>query len=121
VVLERSGVRERYQVARYDNTVYVDGPFGSVEFAVAPRFPDPAPARSAGSLTAPMPGTVVTVDVAIGDRVEAGQPVLALEAMKMQHTISAPRDGVVRQLPVRPGQQVEVGTVLAVITSAEEG
>ena len=46
-----------------------------------------------------------------------GQPMLWLEAMKMQHQINAPADGVVAELPVREGQQVEVGAVLAVVTA----
>ena len=68
-----------------------------------------------GSLLAPMPGTVVSVDVEPGDRVEAGQPVLVLEAMKMQHTVAAPTAGTVTELPVSTGQQVAAGEVLAVV------
>ena len=52
--------------------------------------------------------------MAVGDRVSAGQPILWLEAMKMQHQINAPADGVVAELPVREGQQIDVGAVLAV-------
>jgi len=48
--------------------------------------------------------------------VSAGQPILWLEAMKMQHRIDAPSDGVVTELPVKPGQQIDVGAVLAVVT-----
>ena len=55
-----------------------------------PRFVDPADAVASGSLLAPMPGTVVSVAVEQGQQVEAGQPVLVLEAMKMQHTVRAP-------------------------------
>jgi propionyl-CoA carboxylase alpha chain len=66
-----------------------------------------------------MPGTVVRVAVAAGDPVQEGQPLLWLEAMKMQHTIVAPAAGMLAELPVSVGQQVDVGTVLAVVT--EEG
>jgi propionyl-CoA carboxylase alpha chain len=62
-----------------------------------------------------MPGTVVTVSAASGARVEAGQPVLVLEAMKMQHTVTAPGAGTVTGLDVRPGAQVAAGEVLAVV------
>ena len=62
-----------------------------------------------------MPGTVVAVAVAAGDAVRAGQQVLVLEAMKMQHTITAPADGVVTEIPVREGEQVASGAVLAVV------
>jgi propionyl-CoA carboxylase alpha chain len=63
-----------------------------------------------------MPGSVVRVAVTLGERVSAGQPVLWLEAMKMQHQINAPVDGLVSELPVAPGQQVDVGAVLAVVS-----
>jgi propionyl-CoA carboxylase alpha chain len=73
----------------------------------------------AGSLTAPMPGQVVAVRVGKGDRVAAGQQLLALEAMKMEHAVLAPADGVVVELRVTPGSQVDAGDVLAVIDSEE--
>jgi propionyl-CoA carboxylase alpha chain len=53
--------------------------------------------------------------VAVGDKVVRGQPLLWLEAMKMEHTVSAPTDGIVAELGVGRGQQVEVGAVLAVV------
>jgi propionyl-CoA carboxylase alpha chain len=74
---------------------------------------------AAGSLVAPMPGAVVRNAVAVGDRVRAGDPILWLEAMKMQHRINAPSDGVVAELPVREGQQIDVGAVLAVVSEGE--
>jgi propionyl-CoA carboxylase alpha chain len=58
---------------------------------------------------------VVTVAVSTGDEVAAGQPVLVLEAMKMQHTVAAPYDGVVTTIDVHRGQQVAAGEVLAVV------
>ena len=78
-----------------------------------PRFPDPDDAVAHGSLLAPMPGSVLRVGAAVGDAVTAGQPLVWLEAMKMEHTITAPADGVLAELNVEPGQQVEVGAVLA--------
>jgi propionyl-CoA carboxylase alpha chain len=51
----------------------------------------------------------------VGDEVAAGQPLLWLEAMKMEHLIAAPAAGIVAELPVTAGQQVEVGTTLAVV------
>jgi propionyl-CoA carboxylase alpha chain len=73
---------------------------------------------AAGSLLAPMPGTVTRVAVAVGDTVTAGDPILWLEAMKMQHRINAPADGTVAELPVQQGHQVDVGAVLAVLDPA---
>ncbi|MGN6605622.1 MAG: biotin carboxylase N-terminal domain-containing protein [Jatrophihabitans sp.] len=119
VVLTVAGVQRRFAVAQHGDEVDVDSPLGAVRLRLVPRFVDPADAVAAGSLLAPMPGSVVRLAVAVGDRVTAGQPILWLEAMKMQHQINAPADGVVAELPVRPGQQIEVGAVLAVVQSEE--
>ncbi|MFF0113993.1 acetyl-CoA carboxylase biotin carboxylase subunit [Streptomyces prasinus] len=77
-------------------------------------------ARSgADSLTAPMPGTVTVVKVAVGDEVAAGQSLLVVEAMKMEHVISAPHAGTVTELDVAPGTTVAMDQVLAVLAPAE--
>src|SRR6185437_8361397 len=119
VVLDDSGVRHRFAIARYGNDFYVDNAAGAVHFVVVERFADPADHVAPGSLLAPMPGSVVRVAVASGDAVAAGQPILWLEAMKMQHQVNAPVDGVVAELPVTEGQQVDVGVVLAVVSPTE--
>ncbi|MYT71447.1 MULTISPECIES: biotin carboxylase N-terminal domain-containing protein [unclassified Streptomyces] len=69
----------------------------------------------AGSLTAPMPGTVTVVKVAVGDEVTAGQSLLVVEAMKMEHVIAAPHAGTVTELDVSPGTTVAMDQVLAVV------
>lgn len=74
----------------------------------------------ADSLTAPMPGTVTVVKVAVGDEVAAGQSLLVVEAMKMEHVVSAPHAGTVAELDVAPGTTVAMDQVLAVITPADE-
>ncbi|WP_369196570.1 acetyl/propionyl/methylcrotonyl-CoA carboxylase subunit alpha [Streptomyces djakartensis] len=74
----------------------------------------------ADSLTAPMPGTVTVVKVAVGDEVSAGQSLLVVEAMKMEHVISAPHAGTVAELDVSPGTTVAMDQVLAVIAPHEE-
>ncbi|AQS69470.1 biotin carboxylase N-terminal domain-containing protein [Streptomyces pactum] len=73
------------------------------------------------SLTAPMPGTVTVVKVAVGDEVAAGQSLLVVEAMKMEHVISAPHAGTVAELDVAPGTTVAMDQVLAVITPTDDG
>jgi propionyl-CoA carboxylase alpha chain len=115
VVLEVDGVRRVFDVAAYDGLVCVDSSLGPVALTAVERLVDPSQQVSAGSLLAPMPGTVIRVGVQPGDEVKQGQPLLWLEAMKMEHTISAPADGVVSELLVAAGQQVEVGAVLAVV------
>ncbi|UKD55956.1 ATP-grasp domain-containing protein [Amycolatopsis sp. FU40] len=119
VVLDVAGVRRTFAVARHGAVSYVDSPLGPVALTAEPRFADPDSALAAGSLLAPMPGTVVRLAVSAGDSVRAGDPLLWLEAMKMEHRISAPADGVVAELPVEVGQQVEVGAVLAVVGETE--
>jgi propionyl-CoA carboxylase alpha chain len=115
VDLHVSGVRRRFVVAAYSGLVCVDSPLGPVSLTPAERFPDPAAHVAAGSLLAPTPGSVVRVAVTVGDHVEKGQPLLWLEAMKMEHAVNAPTAGVVAELPVAAGQQVDVGSVLAVV------
>ena len=95
--------------------VDVESAAGHVALTVVPRFVDPADQVASGSLLAPMPGSVVRVDVEVGQPVEAGQPVLVLEAMKMQHTVTAPHAGEVTEIPVGVGSHVAAGAVLAVV------
>jgi acetyl/propionyl-CoA carboxylase alpha subunit len=118
VVLSVDGAEHSFEVARYGDEVFVDSPIGPARLTSLPRFPDPDSAIAHGSLLAPMPGSVVRVGAAAGDAVTAGQPLIWLEAMKMEHTITAPSDGVLAELAVRAGQQVEVGAVLARIEDA---
>ena len=72
-------------------------------------------AAEGGRLTAPMPGKVTSVEVSQGDKVAKGQRLLTLEAMKMEHGLVAPFDGVVAELNAKAGAQVQVDAVLAVI------
>jgi propionyl-CoA carboxylase alpha chain len=118
VVLEVGGVRRRHDVHTVGPVHHVDGPAGAVTLRELPRFPTAETADAPGSLRAPMPGTVLRVEVAAGDPVEAGTVVAVLEAMKMEHAVVAGAAGRVAEVCVRPGQQVEAGAVVAVV---EEG
>ena len=71
-----------------------------------------AAAHGHGQLTSPMPGTVVRVMVEDGASVTRGQPLMVVEAMKMEHTIAAPADGVVERVNFRPGDLVSEGAEL---------
>ncbi len=117
VVLEIDGVRIVHDVVVTGDRVHVDSGAGAASYRLVPRFVDPADQVSAGSLLAPMPGTVIATPAEDGGTVEAGQTVVVLEAMKMQHTISAPVDGVL-ELSVAVGQQVAAGDVLAVVSTS---
>ncbi|WP_157245729.1 biotin carboxylase N-terminal domain-containing protein [Nonomuraea typhae] len=116
VVLERDGVRHAYDVARYGEIVYA----GTTRLTALPRLPEPVVHVAPGSLLAPMPGSVLRVDIEPGDRVTRGQVVLVLEAMKMEHQIAAPAGGIVADVRAGKGQQVEAGTVLAIIQEGDE-
>ncbi|MFG2668610.1 biotin carboxylase N-terminal domain-containing protein [Streptomyces sp. NPDC048387] len=126
VTLEVDGVRRMFHVKHESNTLYVDSPpafgggtpaLGSHTLTRVPRFPDPQDRTEPGSLLAPMPGTVVRVadGLAPGSAVTAGQPLLWLEAMKMEHRILAPASGTLTALHAATGQQVEFGALLAVV------
>ncbi|MFD5476616.1 acetyl/propionyl/methylcrotonyl-CoA carboxylase subunit alpha [Streptomyces hawaiiensis] len=116
VILEVAGVERKYQVTPYGSQVYVN----ATTLTALPRFPDPTAQHAPGSLLAPMPGTVVRVadGLTAGAPVKAGEPLLWLEAMKMQHKITAPATGTLTDLCVVPGQQVEPGALLAVVKEA---
>ncbi|MEU6847578.1 biotin carboxylase N-terminal domain-containing protein [Streptomyces sp. NPDC046716] len=114
VVLDIGGVRRTFDVAAYDDgRVYVNG----ATLVAQPRFTDPSEQRAPGSLLAPMPGTVVRVAEGLGEgsAVTAGQPLIWLEAMKMEHRITAPASGTLTALHALVGRQVEVGALLAVV------
>ncbi|MXM68053.1 ATP-grasp domain-containing protein [Streptomyces sp. HUCO-GS316] len=117
VVLEVDGVQSTFEVARYgDDQVYVN----TTTLTALPRFPDPTTQHAPGSLLAPMPGTVVRIAEGLteGAAVQAGEPLLWLEAMKMEHKVTAPATGVLSALHTAPGQQVEPGMLLAVVQPA---
>jgi 3-methylcrotonyl-CoA carboxylase alpha subunit len=101
-----------------DIAVFVDGAgwrFARVDSLAPPPGADP----SAGRLSAPMPGRVVQLLVAAGEAVRQGQPLIVVEAMKMEHTIAAPRDGTVEAVRYAVGDLVEEGAEL--IALAEPG
>ncbi len=115
------GVHRQYQVSRAWGRHYVDSALGSTDFEEVDRFPQTEAAAAAGSLMAPMPGVVRRVDVSAGDTVEAGDLLVVLEAMKMEHNVQAPVAGTVVELAAAVGEQVEAGRVLAVIEPAAGG
>ncbi|MFE3432235.1 biotin carboxylase N-terminal domain-containing protein [Streptomyces sp. NPDC059171] len=117
VTLEVDGVTRNFAITAHADRVHVDATDAAYTFTVLPRFTDPAAHTAPGSLLAPMPGTVVRLaeGLAAGVTVEAGQPLIWLEAMKMEHRILAPASGTLTALHAAPGHQVEVGALLAVV------
>jgi acyl-CoA carboxylase subunit alpha len=120
VLADGNGVACSFAVARHGQDIYVDSARGPVHLVALPRFPEPGSAVEKGSLVAPMPGNVIRLGAAVGDTVTSGQPLIWLEAMKMEHTITAPADGVLAELNVDNGQQVEVGAVLARVEAPQD-
>lgn len=116
--VEINGRRANCRVTRAGETLLVQVARGTATLDVLPRFVAPEPELVHGGLVAPMPGNIIDVRVKIGDDVEAGQTLIVIEAMKMEHIISSPTPGTVTELFVHPGQQVDSGVVLLAIDSA---
>jgi 3-methylcrotonyl-CoA carboxylase alpha subunit len=125
--IQRSATAVRFRVDRKEHriavnraagTLYLDDGRASAQISVMPVATpsEGALLHGAGTLTAPMPGRVVSVSVSPGDRVEAGQPLVVLEAMKMEHTLKAPAAGNVEQVGCTEGVQVDEGAVLVSLT-----
>ena len=115
VDVQIDGVRRQVSLWRAGPARYAASALGSTCLVEQPRFPDTEVRAVAGSLVAPMPGTVVRVEAGLGDTVQAGSVLVVLEAMKMEHAVRAPYDGLVTEMRVTAGQAVEMGTVLAVV------
>ena len=118
VDLEVDGVRRVVEVHAVGDEVWVDSSLGSTHLIEVERYPEPGSGPVAGSLTAPMPGTVVRVDTVVGRHVAAGDVLLVLEAMKMEHVVRAPSAATVDVVSVEVGQQVDAGAVLVVLGEA---
>jgi biotin carboxyl carrier protein len=123
VDLEVDGLRRVYLVHRVGAQTYVDASDGSSALSEVPRFGQPDKMAPTGSLLAPMPGLVLRVLADAGATVAAGQPLVVLEAMKMEQTVTAPADGVLAELRAKAGEQVAAGQILAVVDARgqEEG
>jgi len=120
VDLEIDGIRRVYRVHQAGDGMYVDASDGASALRETPRFGDPTKLAPAGSLLAPMPGLVLRVLAEPGTAVTAGQPIVVLEAMKMEQTVSAPADGVLAELHAKAGDQVSTGQVLAVLRESSD-
>ena len=123
VELEIDGRRRAFRVTPGPaGTVFVQDALGELRLEELPRFPEPEDVElAAGGYAAPMPGKVLDVRVRAGDAVSRGQALLTMEAMKMEHLVTASADGVVTEVRVAPGQQVDAGLVLVVIDAREDG
>jgi len=114
-------LRRTCRLVSRDGVHYAHSILGTSELHEVPRFPPPARAEVRGGCHAPMPGKILAVRVAPGQPVRKGETLIILEAMKMEHEVVAPHDGVVRELLVAVGEQVDAGAVLVALDEAGSG
>jgi len=119
LVFEDGRHRQRARVIFDGARVFVHSPSFDATLQRKPRFPDKSLAIPVGGCIAPMPGKVIELRVAEGDTVQAGQVLLIMEAMKMEHTVTAPHDGSVTIVSVAAGDQVDADALLAVVEQQE--
>ena len=118
--LSISGERCVYKLLRDGDTWYSQSPMGNVVLQEQARFPSTINSEVGGGLMAPMPGNVLAVMVQVGDVVKKGQTLLILEAMKMEHPVQASIDGLVSEINVTAGEQVDNNQSLIVLTESSE-
>ena len=121
IELQFAGQRTRAAVYAQGEVDHVFTPLGATQITAIDLLAHAGEAAAEGGrLTAPMPGKVVSFAVKAGDAVTKGQPLAVMEAMKMEHTIAAPADGVVQELLYAPGDQVAEGAELLKLVAAEK-
>ena len=121
IELQFAGQRTRAAVYAQGEVDHVFTPLGATQITAIDLLAHAGEAAAEGGrLTAPMPGKVVSFAVKAGDAVTKGQPLAVMEAMKMEHTIAAPADGVVQELLYAPGDQVTEGAELLKLVAADK-
>ena len=109
------GKRHISKITSSKNNILVHMPYGDVMLNVKPKFTLPGLEVATGGLVAPMPGKVIDIKVKKGKKVKAGDTLVILEAMKMEHSIKAAEDGVVSELLISINDQVENGALLMIV------
>jgi len=115
LILEEGSHRWHARVCFDGERAYVHTSELNVGLVRKPRFPDKTRAIPAGGCIAPMPGKVIELRVTEGDSVQTGQVLLIMEAMKMEHSVTAPQSGTVTQVSVALGDQVDADALLVVV------
>ncbi len=115
--IQLDGVHASGYASKFGSRWYVDIPAGGLTLLEKSRFPEADIADIEGGLTAPMPGKILAIEVAKGDSVTAGQLLVLMEAMKMEHQIVATFDGAVADVRVAVGDQVDNGELLVIIAA----
>lgn len=115
-----SGQRIDAQIIEHDNKLYILTHGETAILNYIDHENETIDENKSGNLKAPMPGTIIAVKVSVGENVSENQPLLVLEAMKMEHTISAPAAGIIEEIFFQPGEMVEDGVELIVITNTTD-
>jgi len=113
--IEIGNTRFFSKITKNNETLVVHGPWGDILFKILPRFKTIGQEIKDGGLIAPMPGKVIDLKVEVGSKINKGDTLVVLEAMKMEHTVKAIEDGFIDELFVSQNDQVENGTLLMVI------
>jgi biotin carboxyl carrier protein len=113
--LEVDAIQARFTVHEVDGVAYVNGMGWQTSHALPSPFATREPTADAGAPTAPLPSSVVAVLVEPGQRVEPGQALVVLDAMKIEHHVTAQTGGEVLEVRVAPGQRVDAHEVLVVL------
>jgi biotin carboxyl carrier protein len=114
------GVRHQFHIRRHGDEYYMRSGLGQRTIKRLPRYPHGAGAGQHQSANSPMPGQVLRILVAQGQRVKPGDPLIVVEAMKMEQNIIATIAGVVAAVLVKPGEIVAPGQMLVEIQSVED-
>ncbi|MCH1514958.1 MAG: ATP-grasp domain-containing protein [Acidimicrobiales bacterium] len=117
---EIDGERMSSLITEGQENIHLQIDQGTVSFRTLPRFEPPILQIAEGSLIAPMPGVVLEIKVSSGDTVSAGDTLLTLEAMKMEHHVKAPYEGTVVEILVSENQQLDNGVPLLVINPIDK-
>tara|TARA_Y100000590_G_scaffold52640_1_gene55224 strand:+ start:1250 stop:3121 length:1872 start_codon:yes stop_codon:yes gene_type:complete len=117
--VEVDGLRRTIRVTAAGDRIHLTAAGTTTTFGLVPRFPVPELETPTGGLLAPMPGRILDVRTMVGDMVATGQTLLVLEAMKMEHHMTAPFNGTVTEVHVATDEQVENGTVLMVVAPTD--
>ena len=115
--IEINGFRYKYSVTKDENLILITHQRGSKVFKIFPRFQSLSAKTPEGSLVSPMPGKVIEVNVKQGQKVSMGDELVVIEAMKMNHAISADQDGKVDEIFIKVGDQVDLGANLLILES----
>ena len=113
--IEIDNKRFSSKVTKKGNRILVHMPWGDVLLEILPRFLAPGSEIETGGLKAPMPGKVIDLKIKVGSKVKKGDILVVLEAMKMEHQITATENGKVTELFIKEGNQIENGALLMVV------